>query len=78
MNRAAIGAQVRIKMGKAILTRQVESSTGENNMNEQTLHFGLGAHDGKVKMEISWPYTKRKQTATATANTVVTIDCTSE
>ncbi len=59
---SAIGAQVRIQLprgekplARQVLTRQVESSTGEGNQNDLTLHFGLGAHSGPVLLEISWP-----------------------
>jgi len=59
---SAIGAQVRIQLprgekplARQILTRQVESATGEGNQNELTLHFGLGDHSGPVLLEISWP-----------------------
>jgi hypothetical protein len=75
VNRAAIGAQVRIQLDNRILTRQVESSTGRGNVNDLTLHFGLGTYDGDVELEISWPYTKSKQTVSAKANTVVAVTC---
>ncbi len=59
---SAIGAQVRIQLprgenplARQVLTRQVESATGEGNQNELTLHFGLGDHSGPVLLEISWP-----------------------
>ena len=55
VNRSAIGAQVRLKLGSRILTRQVEAGTGEGNQNDLTLHFGLGAHTGPVDLEILWP-----------------------
>ena len=58
---SAIGAQVRIQLprgetplARQVLTRQVESATGEGNQNELTLHFGLGDHSGPVLLEISW------------------------
>ncbi len=73
VNYAAIGAQVRIRLPNRVLTRQVEGGTGRGNMNEMTLHFGLGAHDGDVELEISWPYAKEIQTASAQANTTVTV-----
>jgi hypothetical protein len=81
VNRAAIGAQVRIKLADRTLTRQVESSTGCSNVNDLTLHFGLGVHDGgegsapadRVELEITWPYTRAKQTVTAEANSLVTV-----
>lgn len=55
VNRSAIGAQVRIRLGEATLTRQVEAGTGEGNQNDLTLHFGLGAHRGPVDLEVLWP-----------------------
>lgn len=54
-NRLAIGAQVRIRTGAGVLTRQVEAGTGEGNQNDMTLHFGLGARTGRVDLEITWP-----------------------
>ncbi len=56
VNRAAIGAQVRIDLGGGtILTRQVEGGTGEGNQNDLKLHFGLGSEEGPVDLEITWP-----------------------
>ena len=55
VNRSAIGAQVRIRIGGETLTRQVESGTGEGNSNDLTLHFGLGDHTGPVDLEVFWP-----------------------
>jgi hypothetical protein len=62
INRSAIGAQVRIKLGDQTLTRQVEAGTGEGNQNDLTLHFGLGKHAGPVNLEIMWPGVKQIQT----------------
>ncbi len=55
VNRSAIGAQVRVKLGDRTLTRQVEAGTGEGNQNDLTLHFGLGVETGPVALEIVWP-----------------------
>jgi hypothetical protein len=55
VNRAAIGAQVRIAVGEEVLTRQVEGATGQGNQNDLTLHFGLGKHDGEVEVQVRWP-----------------------
>ena len=60
INRAAIGAQVRVFAAAKIHTRQVEAGTGEGNQNDLTLHVGLGAHSGDVKVEIFWPNKKTK------------------
>ena len=55
VNRSAVGAQVGIKIGEQIYTRQVEAGTGEGNQNDSRLHFGLGSHQGPVSLEILWP-----------------------
>ena len=75
VNRAALGAIARIKVGDKTITRHVESSTGRSNTNDMTLHFGLGEHEEDVEIEISWPYTKKKQIATASVNTTITVVC---
>ena len=56
INRFAVGAQVRVtlKDGK-ILTRQVESGTGQGNQNDLVLHFGLGSNDQPVNLNVFWP-----------------------
>ena len=63
VNRAAIGAQVRVKLRSQTLTRQVEAGTGEGNQNDLTLHFGLNNRTLPVTVEITWPG-GRKQTLT--------------
>lgn len=55
INRAAIGAQVRIEIEGSILTRQVEGGTGQGNQNDLRLHFGLGQRTEPVDAEIRWP-----------------------
>jgi hypothetical protein len=60
VNRSAIGAQVRIQLGSRILTREVESGTGEGNQNDLTLHFGLGSQTEPVDLQIRWPGGKRQ------------------
>lgn len=55
VNRSAIGAQVRIKLGDKTLTRQVAAGTGEGNQNDLTLHFGLGSHADPVDVHMLWP-----------------------
>lgn len=54
-DRTAIGTQVRINRNGKTYTRQVSSTVGEGNGNDQTLHFGLGSHAGPVDLEITWP-----------------------
>ena len=56
VNRAAIGTTVRLKVGEQILTRHVNSSTGEGNQNSLTLHFGLGPNPPKeLEVTVLWP-----------------------
>ena len=56
VNRSAIGAQARVtlKDGK-VLSRQVESGTGQGNQNDLVLHFGLGSNGEPVSLDILWP-----------------------
>jgi hypothetical protein len=54
-NATAIGAQAFIQLGDQTLVRQVESSVGEGNQNDMTLHFGLGGHTGPLELDIVWP-----------------------
>lgn len=70
VNRAALGAQVRVHAGDQILTRQVEGATGQGNQNDLTLHFGLGAQARPVKLEIRWPDGTRQEIQTAPDRTV--------
>ena len=70
VNRDAIGAQVRIRLGDKVLTRQVESATGQANQNDPTLHFGLGAHTGPVELEIRWPGGKTENRQTEIDRTI--------
>lgn len=55
VNRQAVGAQVRLRLGDRILTRQVETATGWGNQNDPRLHFGLGDYNGPLLVEITWP-----------------------
>ena len=56
VNRAAIGTTVRLKVGEQILTRHVNSSTGEGNQNSLILHFGLGPNPPKeLEATVLWP-----------------------
>ncbi|MEN6545418.1 MAG: CRTAC1 family protein [Armatimonadia bacterium] len=69
---SAIGAQVRVRDGEKVLTRQVEAGTGEGNQNELTLHFGLGARTRPVELEVLWPGGNRTGLSTE-INRLVTI-----
>jgi hypothetical protein len=73
VNRDAIGAQIRIVLGDQILTRQVETSTGQNSENDLTVHFGLGEHEGPLTFEVTWPG-GAKQTLTTTIDRMITVN----
>lgn len=65
------GAQVRIRVGDRILSRQVSCSTGQGNQNDSVLHFGLGEkYPETVQVEIRWPDGK-KELKNARSNTLV-------
>jgi len=68
VNRSAIGATVRIRVGDRVLTRQVESGTGEGNQNDPRLHFGLGLHKDPVNLTITWPGNDKQQVNELTVN----------
>jgi len=71
VNRAAIGAQVRVRLGRRTLTRQVEGATGEGNQNDLTLHFGLAGHSGPVELTVLWPDGSTQTLRTPTQRLVV-------
>lgn len=73
INRSAIGAQVRIKLGSQVITRQVEAGTGEGNQNDLTLHFGLADHKGKVTLDIRWSDGKRQSVRNVAVNKIVDV-----
>jgi len=73
VNRSAIGAQARIRLGSKILSRQVEAGTGQGNQNDLTLHFGLGTFSGPVDLEVFWPNGKSQIVPHARTNRIVDV-----
>ena len=73
VNRAAVGAQVRITIGKKTYTRQVEAGTGEGNQNDLRLHFGLADHKDPVTLEILWPDKSHQTTRNVKLRQVISI-----
>ncbi|MAE65330.1 MAG: hypothetical protein CMJ18_13745 [Phycisphaeraceae bacterium] len=71
VDRCAIGAQARVHLDGATLTRQIEAGTGEANQNDLTLHFGLGRHDDRVTVEIVWPGGRRQAVTTKVDRTII-------
>jgi len=54
-NRDAIGAVVRLHVGKEVMTRQLNSAGGYLAQSSKTLHFGLGDRSKVDRVEIRWP-----------------------
>ncbi|HVA46662.1 MAG TPA: CRTAC1 family protein [Pirellulales bacterium] len=54
-NRDAIGAVVRLQLGKQTLVRQVQCAGGYLSQSSKTLHFGLGDAERLERVEIRWP-----------------------
>jgi len=68
-----VGAQVRVKLGDQLITRQIDAATGQGNQNESTLHFGLGQHNEPVAIEIRWPDGSSQQIAQAAIDRVLEV-----
>ncbi len=60
-HRDAVGARVRIQMGRRTQTRQVKSGASYFSSNDPALSFGLGQRNAIDRIEIDWP-SGRKQT----------------
>lgn len=73
VNRSAIGAQVRVQLPAQQLTRHVEAGTGEGNQNDLVLHFGLGAQQKPVRLDILWPNGKTQSVENVEVNRSMTL-----
>jgi hypothetical protein len=65
---------VRVRLGEETLTRQVESATGQGNQNDLTLHFGLGAHDQDVQLEVRWPDGSKQALKDVKTNSIISVE----
>ncbi len=54
-NRDAIGAVVRLWVGKTVMVRQVNPAGGYLAQSSRVVHFGLGDHTKVDRIEIRWP-----------------------
>ena len=54
-NRDAIGAVVRLWVGKTVMVRQVNPAGGYLSHSSRVLHFGLGDRSKVDRIEIRWP-----------------------
>jgi enediyne biosynthesis protein E4 len=73
VNRSAIGAQVRLRLGEQTLSRHVEAGTGEGNQNDLTLHFGLGANAAPVTLSITWPDGTRQTVGPIASDRIIAV-----
>jgi len=54
-NRDAIGAVVRLLIGKTVMVRQVNPAGGYLSQSSRVVHFGLGDQSKVDRIEIRWP-----------------------
>jgi hypothetical protein len=54
-NRDAVGARVKLYIGKEVLVRQVQTAGGYLSQASKTLHFGLGDRPSIDRAEVLWP-----------------------
>jgi hypothetical protein len=54
-NRDAIGALVKLYIGKEVMVRQVQAAGGYLSQSSKTVHFGLGDRPQIDRVEIRWP-----------------------
>jgi hypothetical protein len=58
-NRDAIGALVKIHVGKEVMVRQVHPAGGYLSQSSRTVHFGLGDRTKIDRVEIKWPGSRK-------------------
>ena len=63
VNRFAIGARAIVTFGDRQMLREVRSGGSFQSQADLRLHFGLGAHEGPVAAEITWPDGRRQSVA---------------
>ncbi len=54
-NRDAIGAIIRVTLGKRVLSRQRPAGGGYLSQHDPRIHFGLGRHTTVDRLEVIWP-----------------------
>jgi hypothetical protein len=69
-NRDAVGALVRLWVGREVLVRQVQAAGGYLSQSSHTLHFGLGDRERIDRAEIVWPGGRRERIDAPAINTL--------
>ena len=73
-NRTAIGARVRVTVGRHTQMDEVHSGGSVMSQNDLRLHFGLGAKNAADLVEVTWPTTQKTEKFTGIqANQILTI-----
>ncbi|MDE3104953.1 MAG: CRTAC1 family protein [Acidobacteriota bacterium] len=73
-NRTAIGARVRVILGKHIQMDEVNSGTSVMSQSDLRLHFGLGMAKKVDAIEVKWPTTQKlERFENVEANQILTI-----
>jgi hypothetical protein len=54
VNSMAYGARVTVKANGKVYVREVAGMRGYSSCDDQVVHIGLGAHTGKVNVEVRW------------------------
>jgi len=72
-NRDAIGAVVRLWVGKTVMVRQVNPAGGYLSHSSRVVHFGLGDHAKVDRIEIRWPRGIVQRLANPEINTLLQI-----
>ncbi len=73
-NRTAIGARVRVIIGKHIQMDEVSSGTSVMSQNDLRLHFGLGSNTEADLIEVKWPTTQKvERFSRVKANQILTV-----
>ncbi len=55
LNRFAVGARVRVRMGNRFQVREIRSGTGYLSQDDLRLHFGLGDAAAAEELTVRWP-----------------------
>jgi hypothetical protein len=69
-NRDAVGALVRLHVGKEVMVRQVQAAGGYLSQSSRMVHFGLGDRAAVDRAEILWPSGAKETIEKPAINTV--------
>ncbi len=73
-NRTAIGARVRVTIGKHVQMNEVQSGSSVMSQSDLRLHFGLGMARTVDSIEVKWPTTQKvERFEQISANQILTI-----